>query len=65
MPRFVLVGPLFCNVHHNAPASALYAWQQRLEPGNRSTDALQEQLLPMRSEGKVKFDINTGGWNKA
>ena len=44
---------------------ALYSLQQRLDPSNKSTDALQELLLRMRSEGKVKFDINTGRWRKA
>ena len=39
--------------------------KQRLDPGNRSTDALQHVLMCMRSEGKVKFDINTGRWSKA
>ena len=44
---------------------AIYSLQQRLDPSNKSTDALQELLLRMRSEGKVKFDINTGRWRKA
>ena len=44
---------------------AIYSLQQRLDPSNRSTDALQELLMRMRSEGKVKFDINTGKWRKS
>jgi hypothetical protein len=44
---------------------ALYALQQRVDPGNKSTDALQELLLRMRTQGKVTFDINTGRWSKA
>jgi hypothetical protein len=44
---------------------AVYALQQRLDPSNKSTDALQEQLLRMRAEGKVKFDIHKGKWSKA
>ncbi len=44
---------------------ALYALQQRLDPSNKSTDALQELLMRMRAEGKVKFDIKTGKWSRA
>ena len=44
---------------------ALYGLQQRLDPSNKSTDALQELLMRMRTEGKVKFDIKTGKWSKA
>jgi hypothetical protein len=43
---------------------ALYSLQQRLDPSNKSTDALQELLMRMRAEKKVKFDINTGRWSK-
>ena len=43
---------------------ALYGLQQRVDPSNKSTDALQELLLGMRAAGKVKFDINTGKWSK-
>jgi hypothetical protein len=43
---------------------ALYGLQQRLDPSNKSTDALQELLMRMRTEGKVKFDIKTGKWSK-
>jgi hypothetical protein len=45
--------------------TALYALQLRLDPSNRSTDALQDQLMRMRAKGLVKFDIKTGKWNKA
>lgn len=44
---------------------ALYSLQQRLDPSNKSTDALQELLMQMRSAGKVKFDIKSGKWSKA
>ena len=44
---------------------ALYSLQQRLDPSNKSTDALQELLMRMRAEGKVKFNIKTGKWDAA
>ena len=44
---------------------AVYSLQQRLDPSNKSTDALQELLMRMRSAGTVKFDIKTGKWSKA
>lgn len=44
---------------------ALYSVQQLVDPSNKSTDGLQELLMRMRSEGKVKFDIKTGRWRKA
>jgi hypothetical protein len=44
---------------------ALYSVQQRVDPSNKSTEALQELLLQMRAAGKVKFDINSGKWSKA
>jgi hypothetical protein len=44
---------------------ALYSLQQRVDPANKSTDALQELLIQVRAEGKVKFDIHTGRWRKA
>ena len=44
---------------------AVYGLQQRLDPSNKSTDALQELLLSMRAAGKVKFDIHSGKWRKA
>ena len=44
---------------------ALYALQQRVDPSNKSTDALQDQMMRLRAAGKVKFDIKTGKWSKA
>jgi len=44
---------------------AIHSLKQLLDPGAKSTDALQEFLMKMRSEGKVKFDINNGRWRKA
>jgi len=44
---------------------ALYAIQQRVDPSNKSTDALQDFLMRLRTEGKVKFDIKTGKWSRA
>ncbi|MGY8795457.1 MAG: hypothetical protein ACKVJN_10105 [Woeseiales bacterium] len=44
---------------------ALYAIQQRVDPSNKSTDALQDLLMRMRTEGKLKFDINNGKWSIA
>jgi len=44
---------------------AIYSLKQRLDPSNRSTDALQEMLMRMRAEGKVTFDIKSGRWAKA
>jgi hypothetical protein len=44
---------------------AIYSLQLRLDPSNKSTDALQEFLMRMRTEGKVKFDIKSGKWSKA
>jgi hypothetical protein len=44
---------------------AIYPLQQRLDPGSKSTDALQDLLMRMRAAGKVKFDIKTGKWSKA
>jgi hypothetical protein len=44
---------------------AIYSLQQRLDPSNKTTDALQELLMRMRAEGKVKFDIKGGRWSKA
>lgn len=43
---------------------ALYALQQRVDPSNKSTDALQDLLMRMRAEGKVTFNIQTGRWAK-
>ena len=44
---------------------ALYSIQQLVDPSNKSTDALQELLMQMRTAGKVKFNINNGRWSKA
>ena len=44
---------------------AIYSLQQRLDPSNKSTEALQELLMRMRTAGTVKFDIKTGKWRKA
>ena len=44
---------------------AAYALQQRLDPSNKSTEALQELLMRMRAAGTVKFDIKTGKWRAA
>ena len=44
---------------------AIYSLQQRLDPSNKSTDALQDLLMRMRTAGTVKFDIKSGKWRKA
>jgi hypothetical protein len=44
---------------------SIYSLQKMVEPSNKSTEALQELLMGMRAEGKLKFDINTGHWRKA
>jgi hypothetical protein len=44
---------------------AVYALQQLLEPGSKSTDALQDLLMRMRAAGQVTFDIKTGKWARA
>jgi hypothetical protein len=44
---------------------SIYSLQKMVEPSNKSTEALQELLMAMRAEGKLKFDINTGRWRKA
>ncbi len=44
---------------------AIYPLQQRVDPGNKSTEALQDLLMRMRTAGKVKFDIKSGKWSKA
>jgi hypothetical protein len=43
---------------------AIYALQQRVDPSNKSTEALQDQMMRLRAAGKVKFDIKTGKWSK-
>ena len=45
--------------------STIYSLKQRLDPSNKSTEALQDLLMRMRAAGKVKFDIKTGKWSKA
>ena len=44
---------------------ALYSIQMRVDPSSKSTESLQDLLMRMRAEGKVKFDIKTGHWSKA
>jgi len=44
---------------------AICSLQQRLDPSNKSTVALQELLMRMRTAGTVKFDIKTGKSRKA
>ena len=44
---------------------AVYALLQRVDPSNKSTEGLQDQLIRMRAAGKVKFDIKTGKWSPA
>jgi hypothetical protein len=44
---------------------AVYALQQLLDPSSKSTDALQDLLMRMRTAGKVKFDIKSGKWTAA
>jgi hypothetical protein len=44
---------------------AVYAIQLIVEPSNKSTEALQDQLMRMRAAGKVSFSIKTGKWSKA
>jgi hypothetical protein len=39
---------------------AVYSLLARLDPSNKSTDALHELLMGMRAAGKVKFDIHNG-----
>jgi hypothetical protein len=44
---------------------AVYAILRLVDPSNKSTDALQDLLMRMRTAGKVKFDIKKGTWSKA
>jgi hypothetical protein len=44
---------------------AVYAIQQLVDPSSKSTDALQDLLMRMRTAGTVKFDIKKGKWSKA
>jgi hypothetical protein len=43
---------------------SLYAIQQRVLPGEKGTEALQEALMRLRNEKKVKFDIHNGQWSR-
>lgn len=43
----------------------IHSIQKLVDPSAKTTDVLQELLLRMRAEGKVKFDINNGRWRKA
>lgn len=44
---------------------SVYAIKQRVDPSSKTTEAVQELLLRMRAQGKLKFDINSGKWSKA
>jgi hypothetical protein len=46
-------------------ARAISSLKHLLDPSSKSTDALQDVLMRMRAEGKLKFDIKTGKWSKA
>lgn len=43
---------------------SLYAIQQRVSPGDKGTEALQDALMRLRAEKKVKFDIHNGQWSR-
>jgi len=43
---------------------AIYSLKQLVDPSAKSTEALQDLLMRMRTEGKVKFDIKSGKWSK-
>ena len=43
----------------------LYAIQQAINPGSKSTDELHGLLMRMRDAGQVKFDIKMGRWRLA
>jgi len=43
---------------------AVYALLQLVDPSSKSTEALQDQLIRMRTSGKVTFNIKTGKWSK-
>jgi hypothetical protein len=43
----------------------LFAAQQVINPGSKSTEELHGLLLRMRDAGQVKFDIKTGRWSLA
>ena len=44
---------------------AVYAILQLVDPSSKSTEALQDLLIRMRTDGKVRFDIKKGQWSKA
>ena len=44
---------------------AIYSLKQLVDPSSKSTEALQDLLMRMRAEGKVKFDIKSGKWSKS
>jgi hypothetical protein len=44
---------------------AVTSLKHLLDPSSKSTDALQDLLLRMRAEGKVKFDVKSGKWSRA
>ncbi len=44
---------------------AIYSLKQLVDPSSKSADALQDLLIRMRADGKVRFDINSGKWMKA
>ena len=43
----------------------IHSLHQRLNPSYKNTEVMQELLMRMRAEGKVKFDIHAGRWSKA
>jgi hypothetical protein len=43
----------------------LYAVQQVINPGSKSTEELHGLLMRMRDAGHVKFDIKSGRWSLA
>ena len=43
---------------------AIYSLKQLVDPSSKGTEALQDLLMRMRAEGKVKFDIKSGKWSK-
>ena len=43
----------------------LYAAQQVINPGSKSTEEFYGLLMRMRDAGQVKFDIKTGRWSLA
>jgi hypothetical protein len=43
----------------------IYSLLRLLHPSGRHAEALHERVMQMRAEGLVKFDIQTGKWNRA